>query len=58
MIAVQKTQVGIIFYYCYRASLADLGQDTRVIERGEEKRGGWKLGSGQAPKIPALVLWQ
>ena len=27
--------------YCYRARLADLGQDTgRVIERGEERGGG------------------
>ena len=45
-----KPKVGSRLSYCYRARLADLGQDTRVIETGEERSGGgWKLGSGKAP---------
>ena len=35
-----KTQVNSRFSFCYRARLADLGQDTRVIERGGERREG------------------
>ena len=46
-----QTQVGSRLYCCYRARLADLSQDTRVIETRKERRGGWKLGSGQAPNI-------
>ena len=43
--------------YCYRARLADLGQNTKVIERGEERTGvveAWLLPSSNY----RLSYWQ
>ena len=42
--------------YCYQARLAALGQDTRVIESVEERRGGGGSLALAKLQIPALVL--
>ena len=52
-----KTQIGSSrLFYCYRARLADVDQDTRMIERGGgEKGGGGSLALAKL-QIAALVL--